>query len=105
MTLLQLNDEIEFLKKDYTDIYNNIVSFTNLMIENGFSLDRVNPSFKSVSTYIDYSKEVDGFDEIITVRFSDHLASGNYGSTDVYFGTHLTLEENYNSVLEVLNER
>ena len=45
------------------------------------------------------------FSETITVRYSDHNASSNYGMTDVYFGDHLTLEENYNLVLEVIEER
>ena len=105
MTLLELNDEIKGLEKDYNEVYNSIVDFTNYMINKGFSLDNVKASFKSVSTYVDYSKEIDGFDEIITVRFSDHSATGNYGTTDVYYGTHLTLDENYESVLEILEDR
>lgn len=105
MTTQELKSEINFLQKGHQSIYNNIVDFTKILLERGFNLDDVKGSFKSISTYVDYSKEIDGFEEIVTVRFSDHMANGNYGTTDVYFGDHLTLEQNYDSVIEVLNER
>jgi len=105
MTIQELENETFFLTQDYKEVYNQIHSFTKYLINKGFTLDRLSPSFKSVSTYIDFSKEIDGFDEIITVRFSDHAARGNYGSTDVYYGSHLTLDENYDNVLEILEER
>ena len=105
MELQQLNDEINFLKKDYNEVYKSIKDFTNHMLLKGFELLDIKPSFKSISTYVDYSKEIDGFDEIITVRFSDHSAKGNYGTTDVYYWMHLSLEENYESVLEILKDR
>lgn len=111
MTIQELTTEVKGIKKEYTEVYNSIINFSELMISKGYSLDRVDYSSKSISTYVDYSIEFldeDGeYDstEIITVRYSDHSANRNYGMTDVYFGTHLTLEENYELVLEVIKER
>lgn len=104
MTTQDLIEEVKGLKKDYKDVYDSIISFTNYLLERNFKINGVNTSFKSCSTYVDY-ESLDFEDELITVRFSNHSATGNYGTTDVYFGTHLTLEENYESVIEILKER
>jgi len=111
MNIQDLKLEIKGIKKEYNDIYVSIIDFSTLMISKGYNLDRLDYSSKSISTYIDYRIEFldeNGdydFSETITVRYSDHNASSNYGMTDVYFGDHLTLEENYNLVLEVIEER
>ena len=111
MNIQDLKVEVKGIKKEYNDLYVSIIDFSELMISKGYSLDRINYSSKSISTYIDYS--IDFLDEngdydcseIITLRYSDHHATGNYGMTDVYFGSHLTLDENFKLVLEVIKER
>jgi hypothetical protein len=111
MTIQDLKLEVKGIKKDYREIHDSIVDFSELMISKGFEIDEIDYSFKSISTYIDYSIEIldenGDYDstEIITVRFSDHSNGRNYGSTDVYFGSHLSLEENYNLVSEIIKER
>ena len=111
MNIQDLKVEVKGIKKEYNDLYVSIIDFSELMISKGYSLDRVDYSSKSISTYIDYSIEFldenGDYDcsEIITVRYSDHHANGNYGMTDVYFGSHLTLDENFQLVLEVIKER
>lgn len=115
MNIQDLKVEVKGIKKEYNDLYLSIIDFSELMISKGYSLDRINYSSKSISTYIDYSIEFldenGDYDcsEIITVRYSDHHATGNYGMieflTDVYFGSHLTLDENFQLVLEVIKER
>lgn len=111
MTIQDLKTEVKGIEKEYTEVYNSIVNFSELMISKGYSLDRVDYSFKSISTYIDYSIEFldeEGeydYSEIITVRYSNHSAKGNYGLTDVYFGSNLTLKENYELVKDIIKER
>ena len=104
MTKQDLIDEVKGLKKDYKEVYDSIISFADYLLERKFKINGVNTSFKSCSTYVDF-ESLDFEDELVTVRFSNHTANGNYGTTDVYFGSHLTLEENYESVIEILEER
>ena len=104
MTLADIKKEVKWIEQNYKEIYDNMVSFTSFLLKRNFIINDINSSFKSVSTYITF-ESLNYEDELVTVRFSDHAARGNYGTTDVYYGSHLTFEENYNSIINILEER
>ena len=97
MKLAELTNQLPHLKEEKTSVYNDLVAFTEFMINKGHSIHSVDFSGKSCSTYVMFSlKTEDG--DLYCVRFSDHRPNGNHGCTDLNYFDNCTLEENYEEV-------
>jgi len=103
MNIEELKIELKNLKINHKSIYNNLVSFANLMLDNNHSIHSVEFSSKSCSVYVMFQlNTID--DDFFCVRFSDHMPSANYGLTDLYYYNNCSIAENYEEVDDFIEE-